>query len=102
MTWGKPLEETSSLILTWAGNNWKDLATRDFRLLYTTRPTQPRRCKLNEKESKFHRDVTDLVIRAIRAGASTQSVKLVFNIILNDIERSEPYIRAVIEKDLAP
>jgi Flp pilus assembly protein TadB len=57
---------------------------------------------MSEKEAKFLRDVNDLIVRALRAGASVQSVKLVMQMALNDIEKAEPYIKAIAEKDLGP
>jgi hypothetical protein len=57
---------------------------------------------MTEKEAKFHRDVSELVIRAFRAGSTIGSIKMVFNLVLADLERSEPYIKAALERDLAP
>jgi hypothetical protein len=57
---------------------------------------------VNEKEAKFMQEINGQVIRALRAGASIPSIKLVLEIIIRDMDKAEPYVRAIYEKDLAP
>lgn len=57
---------------------------------------------MQEKELKFMQDINSQVIRALRAGATIPSIKLVLEIIVRDIDKAEPYVRAIYEKDLAP
>lgn len=57
---------------------------------------------MHEKEAKFLRDVNDLITRALRAGATIESVKKVLSVAFSDIEKAEPLIRAMQEKNLGP
>lgn len=57
---------------------------------------------MNEKEAKFMQEINSQVIRALRAGATIASIKLVLEIIIRDMDKAEPYVRAIYEKDLAP
>lgn len=58
--------------------------------------------ELTQGEQKFLRDINDLVIRALRAGATIESVKNVLMVASRQLEQSEPFIKAIAEKDLAP
>jgi len=58
--------------------------------------------ELTHGEQKFLKDVNDLVIRALRAGATVGSVKNVLSVSVEQLEQSEPFIKAIAEKDLAP
>lgn len=57
---------------------------------------------LTEKEIKFKLDLNALVIRALRAGATLESVRKVMNELSGDLDRTEPYLKASLERDLAP
>ena len=57
---------------------------------------------MTEKEQKFKADVNQLVLRALRAGATVESVEMVMRIQLSELEKSRPFITAVLEKDLGP
>lgn len=58
--------------------------------------------ELSTGEQKFLKDVNDLVIRALRVGATVPSVKNVLLVAADQLAKSEPYIQAIAEKDLAP
>lgn len=58
--------------------------------------------ELTQGEQKFLRDTNDLVIRALRAGATIESIKNVLILVNQQLEQSEPFIKAIAEKDLAP
>lgn len=57
---------------------------------------------MTEKEQKFYNDVNALILRAFRAGATIGSVQLVLNNVLDELAASEPYLKAILERDLAP
>ena len=57
---------------------------------------------MNEKEAKFMQEINAQVIRALRAGANIPSIKLVLEIIIRHMDKAEPYVKAIYEKDLAP
>lgn len=57
---------------------------------------------MTEKELKFHADLSQLIQRAFRAGASLDSVQLVMYKIQSDLASFEPYLKAMSEKDLGP
>jgi hypothetical protein len=58
--------------------------------------------EMTEKEKKFYEDVRQLVLRAFRAGATIGSVQMVLQEINKDVGQIEPYLKAVLERDLAP
>jgi hypothetical protein len=57
---------------------------------------------MNEKEIKFKNDIHNLVLRALRAGATVDSVETVMRIEFDELEKSRPFITAILEKDLGP
>lgn len=57
---------------------------------------------MNEGEVKFKNDINNLILRALRAGASLDSVEMVLQEVFTDLEKSRPYIRAIYEQGLAP
>lgn len=57
---------------------------------------------MNEGEIKFKNDLRNLVFRALRAGATPDSVEMVLRTVFNEIEIWRPYQKAMLEKDLAP
>ena len=57
---------------------------------------------MNEKEIKFKNDIHNLILRALRAGATVDSVETVMRIEFDELEKSRPFIVAILEKDLGP
>lgn len=57
---------------------------------------------MNEGEIKFKNDLRNLIYRALRAGATPESVEIVLRDVFNEIEIWRPYQKAMAEKDLAP
>lgn len=57
---------------------------------------------MTEKEQKFYNDVNALVLRAFRAGAHIDSVETVLKKVLTDLNDTKPYLKAILERDLAP
>lgn len=57
---------------------------------------------MTEKELKFHADLSTLVQRAFRAGATIESVRMVLKTVENELVAVQPYLKAILEKDLAP
>lgn len=57
---------------------------------------------MTEKELKFHADLSTLVQRAFRAGATIDSVLMVLKTVENELVAVQPYLKAILEKDLAP
>lgn len=57
---------------------------------------------MTEKEMKFKTDLSQLILRAIRAGATMQSIQFVLQEIDRELFAAKPYIIAFQEKDMAP
>jgi hypothetical protein len=57
---------------------------------------------MTEKELKFHADLSTLIQRAFRAGATLDSVQMVMDKVQSDLASFEPYLKAMNEKDLGP
>lgn len=57
---------------------------------------------MTEKELKFKADIQNLVLRALRAGASVDSIQKVMGVVADEMDKSRPFIKAILEKDLAP
>lgn len=57
---------------------------------------------MSEKELKFKQDIHNLVLRALRAGATVDSVEMVMRLEFDELEKSRPFITAILEKDLGP
>jgi hypothetical protein len=57
---------------------------------------------MTEKELKFKEDVRGLVLRALRAGASPESIQMVMAVVMDEMDKSRPFIKAILEKDLGP
>jgi hypothetical protein len=57
---------------------------------------------VTEKELKFKEDVRGLVLRALRAGASPESIQMVMAVVMDEMDKSRPFIKAILEKDLGP
>lgn len=57
---------------------------------------------MTEKEIKFKADLSNLIQRAFRAGATIDSVQTVLGSVEKEIFEMKPYIKAILEKDLAP
>jgi hypothetical protein len=57
---------------------------------------------MTEKELKFKADIQNLVLRALRAGASPESIQMVMAVVADEMDKSRPFIKAILEKDLAP
>ena len=57
---------------------------------------------MSEKELKFKQDINNLVLRALRAGATVDSVEMVMRLEFDELEKSRPFITAILEKDLGP
>lgn len=57
---------------------------------------------MTEKEIKFKADLSQLILRAIRAGATMESIQLVMNDIDRELFAVKPYVKAFLEKDMAP
>lgn len=58
--------------------------------------------ELSTGEQKFLKDINDLVIRALRVGATVSSARLVLLTAADQLAKSEPYIKAIAERDLSP
>ena len=57
---------------------------------------------MTEKELKFHADLSTLIQRAFRAGATIESVRMVLGVVETELGTIQPYLKAILEKDLAP
>jgi hypothetical protein len=57
---------------------------------------------MTEKELKFKADIQNLVLRALRAGASPESIQMVMAVVADEMDKSRPFIKAILEKDLGP
>jgi hypothetical protein len=57
---------------------------------------------MTEKEIKFKADLSQLILRAIRAGATMESIQLVMNDIDRELFAVKPYVNAFLEKDMGP
>lgn len=57
---------------------------------------------MTEKELKFKSDLSQLILRAIRAGATMESIQLVLQEIDRELFAMKPYMKAFLEKDMSP
>lgn len=58
--------------------------------------------KMNDGEKKFHNDLSLLIQRAFRAGATLNSITMVLETVQKELTAMQPYLKAMAEKDLAP
>jgi hypothetical protein len=57
---------------------------------------------MTEKEIKFKADLSQLILRAIRAGATMESIQFVLQDLDRELFAMKPYMKAFLEKDMAP
>lgn len=57
---------------------------------------------MNDGEKKFHNDLSLLIQRAFRAGATLNSITMVLETVQKELTAMQPYLKAMAEKDLAP